>query len=181
MPTSKPLFLNQFCDLIMLKRPRTILDVGFGYGKFGFLAREFSDAWNFPQESWNGEKFEHVAKIEGIEIYEKYINDLHREIYDEIHVGDVIDILPKLPNYDFIIAADVIEHFEKQAAVGLMDTLRNKSKTAVVITPVRVLMYGAYYGNVYETHRCQFSREELEKYGKVYENGGAHMVVMEEQ
>ena len=37
MGTSRPFYLSEFCNFLINNRPQTILDIGPGFGKNGFL------------------------------------------------------------------------------------------------------------------------------------------------
>ena len=92
-----------------------------GFGKFGFLTREYTDVRLGRYFNWE-------TRIDGIEIFESYITQLQREIYDNIYVGNAIDILPTLGNYDVIICSDVLEHLSEKDGVFLLNTVKEKSK-----------------------------------------------------
>lgn len=118
---------------IMKQQPVTILDIGIGFGKWAFLAREYLETWKdrvFPDQ-WK-------VKIEGIEIFKPYIERLpwQKVIYDKIHEGDASDVIKRLGNYDLIIAGDVIEHLPKEKGIELMKACISKCKCAVFSIPV---------------------------------------------
>lgn len=54
MPTSSPDPITYVCKKIVEVKPNTVLDVGVGFGKYGFLAREYTDIWNdrYFREEW---------------------------------------------------------------------------------------------------------------------------------
>ncbi|RME82607.1 MAG: glycosyltransferase family 1 protein, partial [Planctomycetota bacterium] len=82
MPTSLPNQINEILTLILGVAPQSVLDIGVGFGKYGFLAREYLE-----MEHGQGTYGKWTKRIEGIEAFEEYITPLHREIYDEIHIG----------------------------------------------------------------------------------------------
>lgn len=41
MPTSRPHQINKILELIILTAPESLLDIGPGFGKYGFLARGY--------------------------------------------------------------------------------------------------------------------------------------------
>ena len=45
MPSSHYFQLNEIVDLIALTNPVKVLDIGVGFGKYGFLAREYLELW----------------------------------------------------------------------------------------------------------------------------------------
>lgn len=160
MPCSRPSALAPMCNRIMEKNPMSVLDIGIGFGKFGFLAREYTDVRL-------GRYFDWETRIDGIEIFEKYITQLQRKIYDNIYIGNAINILPTLDHYDMIICSDMLEHLSKKDGVFLLDSIKEKSKFAMIVTPVKVLQQEAIYNNEYERHISAWPEEELEKWGNV--------------
>jgi peptidylprolyl isomerase len=172
MPSSRPSALAQMCNRIMEKNPMSVLDIGVGFGKFGFLAREYTDVRL-------GRYFDWKTRIDGIEIFEKYITHLQRQIYDNIYIGNAIDILPTLNQYDMIICSDMLEHLNSKDGLLLLDLIRKKSKFAMIATPVRVLQQEAIYNNEYERHISVWPREELKKWGDVYKFDNTFLLEIE--
>lgn len=165
MPCSRPYALEATCKLIIEKNPTSIMDIGIGFGKFGFLAREYTDVFH-------GRYFEWETKIDGIEIFEKYITRLQQEIYDHIYIGNAIDILPTLDHYDMIICSDVLEHLNVRDGTALLEIIKRKCKFALVSTPVKVMHQDAVYHNEHERHISAWPKETLSNWGQVsqYDN-----------
>lgn len=174
MPTSSPIFAYEVCRLIMDVAPVTVLDVGIGFGKYGFLAREYADVWfgRLKKEEWK-------TRIVGIEIFEPYIQELQRMIYSEIVIGNALEVLRLAGKYDVIICGDVLEHFHKEQGLELLQLMKEKGKKVCVITPVHMTGQGSEFGNIYETHLGQWSEEELKQYGAVQKRNGAYFLLME--
>ena len=111
MPSSTPIHIPYMLKLMknISESPKKVLDVSIGFGKWGYLIREYYEVlWSqrFTKKDWK-------IKIEGIEIFPKYIGDLQKIIYDKIIQKDIFSVLQKLGQYDFVILGDVLEHFEK--------------------------------------------------------------------
>ena len=147
----------------------SVLNIGVGFGKFGFLAREYTDVRLGRYFNWK-------TRIDGIEIFEKYITQLQREIYDNIYIGDAIDILPTLGRYDMIICSDVLEHFSKQDGTVLLDLIKDRCKFAMIVTPVTVLHQEALYNNEHERHISAWSKEILSNWGEVFQFENAYLL-----
>jgi 2-polyprenyl-3-methyl-5-hydroxy-6-metoxy-1,4-benzoquinol methylase len=162
MPTSRPYPISYIADKILENQPKTVLDIGIGFGKYGFLAREYTDIWK--------NRFRNPQTIiHGIEVYEDYITTLHREIYTNIFIGNALDILPTLGNYDLITFCDVIEHFNKEDGIKMLDLIRSKSKLAFITTPTltKFRKRGGMNGNAHEHHIYGWSEDELKEWGEV--------------
>jgi FKBP-type peptidyl-prolyl cis-trans isomerase 2 len=169
MPCSRPYALEAVCNRIIEKNPTSILDIGIGFGKFGFLAREYTDVLHSRYFDWE-------TRIDGIEIFEKYITQLQKEIYDHIYIGNAIDILPTLGRYDMIICSDVLEHLSEQNGTTLLDSIKDRCKFAMIATPVTVLHQEALYNNEHERHISAWSKEILSNWGEVFQFDNTYLL-----
>jgi hypothetical protein len=164
MPSSHFFQLNEIMELICLSDPKSLLDIGVGFGKFGFLAREYL-------ELWDGWKNYHARKrrIDGIEIFKDYLTPVHDFIYDHVYVGNALELVPNLEiKYDLIILIDVLEHFVYKEAIELLNICRQKSKNILISVPKNCLGQGAVFGNPFEEHKTQFKEEDFRQFGEVY-------------
>jgi len=147
----------------------SVLDIGIGFGKFGFLAREYTDVLNRRYFDWQ-------TKIDGIEIFEEYITQLQKEIYDHIYIGNAIDILPTLGRYDMIICSDMLEHLSEHDGTTLLDSIKDRCKFAMIATPITVLHQGVLYNNEHERHVSAWSKETLSNWGEVFQFDNTYLL-----
>jgi len=145
-------------------RPRSILDIGVGHGKYGVLFREYLDVWDSvglehaPSEDW-------TTRLEGVEIYPAYLTPLHDFIYDKIHVGDILDVINKLGQYDLIFMGDVLEHFEKHDGERLIRELYERANKCVLLTyPTNACAREGVCGNEAEAHKSVWTRLDFRQY-----------------
>jgi peptidylprolyl isomerase len=169
MPCSRPSALAPMCNRMIEKNPMSVLDIGIGFGKFGFLAREYTDVRLGRYFNWQ-------TRIDGIEIFEKYVTPLQRAIYDNIYIGNAVNILPTLGDYDMIICSDMLEHLSESEGVSLISSIKQKSGFAMIVTPVRVLQQEALYDNEHERHVSAWSKEALSKWGEVLQFDNTHLL-----
>ena len=155
MPTSRPYHLTWLCNRIIELKPQSILDIGVGFGSKGMLFREYTDVWN-------GNMFDKKTRIDGVEVFKKYITKLQEEIYDHIYYGDILELIDTLPDYDLIYMGDVLEHIERNKGFELIKKLRGKSRDLIIVKPARVSHQGAVYGNDKESHISQWSPLDFE-------------------
>mgnify|MGYP003624391559 CR=1 FL=1 len=156
MPTSHPFQLNEIVNLTTILKPTTVMEIGVGFGKYGLLLREYLEIWG------EGEVYEDwLRKIDGIEIFEAYIMDHHRVIYDEIYIGNALDIMPERDCYDLILLIDVLEHIEYKHAINLLNICKQKAKHVIISTPKDIGHQGVGYDNIYESHLSQWNRRSL--------------------
>jgi len=118
MPTSEHWQIPRVVDVLVRERPRTVLDVGAGYGKYGMLAREYGGA-------------ERVDAVDAVAP--------RFPVYDHVWLGDLraLDtLLPAAPErWDLALFIDAIEHLEKAEAWKVLDTLTRRARRVLITTP----------------------------------------------
>jgi hypothetical protein len=157
MPSSHYFQLNEIVDLIVMVNPSKLLDIGVGFGKYGFLAREYLELWQEGADyhKWN-------RQIDGIEAFEPYLTPVHDFIYSKIYKGDVLEILPSLETkYDLILMIDVYEHFSYQDGLKLLQECREKSRNILISVPREMSNQEEVFGNKWENHRYGWSRKDF--------------------
>jgi hypothetical protein len=165
MPSSRPNVIPIVIHLVRQIRPRSILDVGVGFGKWGHLFREYTDInaaerdpARYLRENWQ-------IRIDGIEGHAAYLTDMHRFLYNEIYVGDAAALLPKLRRYDLVFLGDIIEHFEKLPGQQLLRDALDRADLAVIIsTPKFETEQGELCANELERHRSLWSARDFKKW-----------------
>ena len=141
-----------------MTNPESVLDIGVGFGKYGLLTREYTDiyAGRLEKES------EWQVRIDGIEAHGRYINPAHRFIYDDIFVGDALEILPGLQrSYDLIILVDVLEHFTRDDGMKILSECGKKGRNIIISVPTLWYDQVALFENEYEIHRSHWHKEDL--------------------
>ena len=165
MPSSRHDQITKIVDIIIALRPTILLDVGVGFGKYGVLAREYLELWvndrNYEKKDW-------VCRIDGIEAYAKFITPMHEYVYDNIYIGDAGDIIPTLRDveYDLVLLIDVLEHFDTENGVTLLNNLLEIAKGIIVCVPKVFREQEAVLGNPYEKHRAQWDKADFRRYWK---------------
>lgn len=158
MPTSYPENISRIITLIMEIGPHSILDAGTGFGKYGFLCREYLDVCRgrFQKKDWQ-------IKIDGIEGFEPYLSDLQRLIYDKILSGDIFEIFSKAEkqSYDLLLAIDILEHFEKRQGARFLQECIRIGRLVLVSVPIGYAQ-GAVFGNLLEQHRAEWSKKDFQ-------------------
>lgn len=151
MPESDPLVRRPAIDLItslVHRLTKPILDIGVGNGFYGRTLRNL-----YPK-----------AEIYGLEIWPAYLTPKHLDWYNAVILVDAASFDYSLfkDRLSLIIAADVVEHFEKDDAIRLVSIWRQVSPWIVITLPIQEFIQGPYMGNVYETHRHHWSVSEVE-------------------
>lgn len=163
MGTSNWQNLSYCVDLIRYVSPKSVLDVGVGFGRWGMICREYLDVWEGRvfRAYWN-------TRIEGIEIYPVNVDSYHSCFYNKIHITDAFDHIQaevQPEQFDLIILGDVLEHFTKERALVLLQTCIQKSRFVLLNIPIgNDWPQGAAYGNEFETHLSTWTTEELDQF-----------------
>lgn len=154
MPTSHHETISKVIDLVIQFDPRSILDIGVGYGKMGMLCREYLDIWHrrYTKQDWQ-------VKIDGIEIYEQYRNPIHEACYNTIKYDNVMNHLDIISGYDLVLIIDVIEHLTKDDADELLSSITG----AYIITTPKTFHsdVAGVGGNKYEQHISRWFPSEF--------------------
>ncbi|HTX87626.1 MAG TPA: hypothetical protein VMC08_01465 [Bacteroidales bacterium] len=164
MPSSHPYQLNEIMELVRLTDPRRMLDIGTGFGKYGFLSREYLELWDGREKYGEWER-----QIDGIEAFEPYLTPVHRYIYSKIFTGEASAILEKLdPGYDLVLMIDVLEHFTREDGIRILERCGRISRNILVSVPLTVTPQESAFGNPFEQHRSQWVRKDFESLGPVF-------------
>lgn len=156
MPSSRYDLIPLVLNIVTGYKPKSILDVGTGYGKYGVLFREYLDIWQ-TDKPYN----QRELLLYGVEAFGDYENPIW-QIYDRIFRDDVLKILPLLNDlgkFDLLFLGDVIEHFTKEDGKKILSEI--KYDKLIVITPQNVSEQTAVYGNNYEIHKSRWSQEDF--------------------
>jgi hypothetical protein len=161
MPSSFPDALSVVAAWVQALRPASVLDAGIGFGKYGLLFREYLDV-SPRSERPGADAAPPAVRIDGIEAWEPYVGPLQRAIYDRIHVGDALAVLPSLGRYELVFAADVLEHFTRDEGERFLDAAAAHAAVGVlVVTPALDLEQGEVFGNPFERHRSFWTPDDF--------------------
>ena len=153
MPTS---FYENIPDILLAirnEKPKTVLDVGFGRGKYGFLINEY-----FPE-----------IEVDGVEVFNDYVQPIHRHIYNKIYREDIFEM--DIPEYSMYLLVDVLEHWDKDKGRELLDKMTKMGKV-LISTPKNPGVQGASHGNEWERHISKWELSDFSNYKfKQYQNG----------
>lgn len=143
----------QICSLKgAVKHPLRILDVGCG--TTSMLAY------------FNSVEYRKSCYLIGLDVHPSTIEWCRTNgFHDEYLLCDA-DNYQEIPNVDVIIATDLIEHFEKEAAIKLIATFESKASLGVFLTTPNGYIHNPYSNeNLFMQHKCGFSVEDFRKLG----------------
>jgi len=159
MPTSDTSQISVIVDLIQILNPRSLLDIGCGWGKYGFLSREY-----LMGSYWD----KNTVLIEAVEGNEKNINSLQREIYNNIYICNAMDFDMYLKiKYDLVLIIDVFEHFAKEDGIRIIKMLKEKTRNLLISIPRYVTVQKGFSDDIneFEYHRAFWPRKMFKKLG----------------
>lgn len=161
MPISTSVHISHCLGLIIALNPKSVLDVGCGFGMWGFLCRTYLDVMyeRVQPSEWQ-------VRIDGLESFEPYIQDHHRALYSSILIADIRAVAATLDSYELIIAGDVIEHLDKHDGELVLEHLYDRAEKALLVNiplgegwdhPMR-------HDNPGELHRSLWTAEDFAAY-----------------
>lgn len=126
------------------------LDMGTEFGHTGRILKE-----SFP-----------ACFVDGVEIHGPMLQECkehHGEFYDDLYHADALEFLRiTRRQYDVIVAAEIIEHLDKEKGWDLLATMRAKAKhLAIVTSPIGFKAQGPIHDNPHEVHLCGWEPDEM--------------------
>jgi SAM-dependent methyltransferase len=169
MPSSEPWRIAHIAEFIYRVQPDSVLDIGIGFGKWGALAREYTDIYKrrYVHNDWK-------TRIDGIEIFDAYSESPLWAVYDRVHIGDAVKVLPSLGSYDLIMAVEVLEHIKREDGLELISGIRAKSKRFLI--SYSNTNHGIMMGNKYEAHISKWTAADFPGCRLLCERGGVSSV-----
>ncbi len=160
MPFSHYHQINQIVELIVELSPRRVLDVGVGFGMYGYLARLYLELSDGRQQYSDWQRV-----IDGIEAFPEYVTPVHEWIYNEIHRADALTVLPTLREpYDLVLAIDVLEHFPREQGVEFLRECTRCGRNVLISTPKEYWDQTDAFGNPYETHHHLWRKADFRSF-----------------
>jgi hypothetical protein len=136
-----------------------VLDVGVGFGKLGFLIREYLEARNgrLSKKQWK-------IELIGVEIHRPYISIVQNTLYDKIVYGHIAEKLSSLGKFDVAVLSDILEHMEKQEGHALLERLQKQSKYILVALPYGWKEQKSIGKNKHEEHKSGWLPADFKRY-----------------
>lgn len=151
--------------LITKVNPSSVLDIGKGFGKYGFLIHEYVGIDN-------KKKIDHTLtlsqlssiKIEAVEVDEDLMLPHLKDLYNNIYFGDVRKIYATLPKYDLVLMIDIIEHISKDDAKAILKHFLSNGSKMIIATP-RKFFQQELYESEYENHISHWTANDFREFG----------------
>ena len=158
MPIGSLSVYPEIIRLTLLNNPKSVLDVGIGYGINGAGIR-----------NWFNDATKRDIEIIGIEPWVKY-NNANWDHYDSLYNYPLEEMQPAMfvGLFNVIICTDVCEHWKREDIEPNINKLKSwlaPNGVILMSTPAIWIEQGEYEGNTYETHHVLWDRKLFEKYG----------------
>jgi aryl carrier-like protein len=125
-------------------KPKRVLDIGPGEGKYGRMVR----SCDMPQPHLTAVEYEPLRRDELLTLG-----------YDEVRTMSALDLMKKpAEEFDFVILGDVIEHFRKSEGQDLLEYLNYRCKYMLIVTPECMPMSSPDF---YEGHNSLWRPESM--------------------
>lgn len=144
-------------EFVQRTQPKSVLDLGIGYGMTGAILRNYFGAHPSTGAIWplhTGNGF----RIHGVEVFPAYRNPLW-DLYNEVVIGRIEDWLHLCQMVDLVVCNDVFEHLPK--AIG-REILKRSPKAFVGVC--QVMGQDTVYGNPHEAHTTAWTQDELREF-----------------
>ena len=114
---------------------------------------------------WQAKYHEFIRRIDGVEVYGKYITPIHQFVYNNIYSEDITVLIDKIDfRYDLVLLIDVLEHFDKPTGQSLLEKLLRQNKGVFISTPKNPSAETDVFENIYETHIAKWTTDELSSF-----------------
>ena len=145
-------------DLCLALEPETVLDIGSGYGKWGFLMKLHS--------------FKKKPYIIGVDFSLEHIRLAQKaSMYDELVLADATKLPFRDRTVDIALVCEVIEHTSKKDGLNLLNEAERVTQQRVIATTPQ--LYESFIGS--PDHITKWDIEELKALG--YKVRGAGLAV----
>ena len=136
MASSFPSQIPVIVNLLSQLKPASVLDVGKGFGKYGFLLHEYwgIDSAIRPDPHRRLIEQSRVA-VDAVESNLNYLWPHIDHFYRDVFKGRIEVLYKTLPSYDLILMIDVIEHLSKSDGLGVVKHFLAAGSQFVIATP----------------------------------------------
>jgi len=150
-------------------KPKTVLELGVGTGRYGVAIRDFVDYLCWGADPTRPETW-HVF-LEGVEIHKPYFKSpLYDHYYDRTHNEDARDFLKAVVqarrSWDVVLCMDMIEHVPETDAIQAINRMLTCADQYVVIaTPYGKHLQETVLGNEHERHQFTLHEDFFDRWG----------------
>jgi hypothetical protein len=159
--------------------PASVLDIGKGFGKYGFLLHEYCgiDTSVRPNPAMTLGQQSRVT-IDAVESNPDYMWPHLADLYRKIFTGRIERLYTELPQYDLVLMADVIEHLNKEDGFKVVSHFVRCGAAVIVSTP-RNFFHQELFESSDEHHLSHWTPADFRSFENWdYQNAGAGRVYL---
>jgi hypothetical protein len=166
--------------LIGSLKPKTVLDIGKGFGKYGFLIHEYTGIDNQTKlDPARTMAEQSQVRVDAVEVDPDLMLPHLSQFYTKVHFGDVLKLYPGLPKYDLIIMIDIIEHIEKEQTIPMLRHFLEQGSNVIISTPVDFFEQHLYE-SVFENHVSHWTLKDFKFLGfadvQYFDSGAVYLL-----
>lgn len=151
--------------LLQKLKPKNILDIGKGFGKYGFLAHEYFGIDNTKKlDPKKTLKELSAISIDAVEVDEDLMLPHLSQLYNAIYFGDVLQLYNDFPKYDLVLMIDIIEHIDKEKALIMLKYFLSKGSKIIIATP-KDFFEQELYESKFEHHVSHWTIKDFKELG----------------
>lgn len=137
MPTHDP-YLEPYILKLIPGRVGKVLDVGCGYGSWGYMLKVEKDM---------------NAVFVGVDLWKPYLIKLKQlGIYEDLILADANHLPFKEKSFDLGLAIEVLEHLDKKKGILFLVEIERTSNKAIITTPWGFTYQGIVHNNPFQKH-----------------------------
>jgi hypothetical protein len=149
MPSSYADSYPPIVHAIIARKPRRVLDIGPGWGKYGLACREY---------------VHDLDTIDAIEVVQGRM-PTQPAIYNNVYIGDARDATETFyQDYDLVLIIDVIEHMPLTSGHALLAKIQRAGADVLVSTPTKFIAQHDET-NPHEEHLSYWDWDEFSGHG----------------
>ena len=165
MATSFSVQIETIIYLMQSLKPKNVLDIGKGFGKYGFLLHEYYGIDpSYRPDPLKTLKCQSRVVIDAVESNPDYLWPHLDQVYGKVYEGRIEALYGSLEGYDLVLMLDVIEHLEKADGVKIVRHFVSSGANMIVSTPATFFQQ-ALYGSDDERHVSFWSPEDVANIG----------------
>ncbi len=153
-------------------KPRRVLDIGKGFGKYGMLIHEYigvdSESPPVPGRSLREQS---GVLVDAVDINADYALPHLEQFYNRLTLADIRLAYSQFSGYDLILMIDVIEHLEKDDGLRIVDWFCRQGSHMLISTPKKFFNQHLY-GSVAEHHVSHWTPEDFAGRNLIWQNCG---------
>jgi hypothetical protein len=158
MPIGSYAAVPALAQAFLQRRPRSVLDLGMGFGGGGVVVRQWLDLGVRPWKTY----------LVGVEAWAEYRNPVW-DLYNAVYVQTIEEFLGRRGEmFDCVLLGDVLEHFEKSVGREIIAAIKRQVEPGgcfLATTPAKFFPQDAVYGNERERHRSLWTPDDFAPLG----------------